>query len=320
MKTARRWALLMLCALLLSGCGAEPVREEKEKPQAMEETVLISADTQGLTASGFTAALYFRYGATGYLAAQTRLVDVERNEAPEHALVQALLDGPSGGASFLSGLFPPGTEVLSTLSQGDTLFVTFNEAMMGRYADEGQDAENQAEGELRRRLCLDALSATLTEAGLCARVQVLVYRGVDQGKSLRLTAGFLDQSGDETLLPPLTRQEERLLTPHNTAALILNAWQRQDWATLYDLTARDAARPREQAAYDAFADGGTLVDYTVSPGNVALDGQSAVVSVELTLLKEAGNREIGGYPLRMCREDGLWKIGYEELTGLMNQD
>ncbi|MCR4886765.1 MAG: GerMN domain-containing protein [Clostridiales bacterium] len=319
MKGARRWALLILCAALLSGCGAPPPQEE-EKPQPVEETALISADTGGLPASGFTAVLYFRYGTTAYLAPQTRQVEVGRNEAPEHALVQALLDGPSGAAPILGGLFPPGTEVLSTLSQGDTLFVTFNEAMMGRYADEGQDAADRTEGVLRRQMCLDALSATLTEAGLCARVQVLVYRGVDQGKSLRLTAGFLDQSGDEALLPPLTRREDRLLTPHNTAVLILDAWQRQEWAALYDLTARDAARPREQAACDAFADGGTLVSFSVSPGSVSPDGQSAVVSVDLTLLGEAGDREIGGYPLRMRREDGLWKIGYDELEKLMNQD
>ena len=40
MKGARRWALLILCAALLSGCGAPPPREE-EKPRPVEEKPLM---------------------------------------------------------------------------------------------------------------------------------------------------------------------------------------------------------------------------------------------------------------------------------------
>jgi len=322
MKRARRWALLILCAALLSGCAAQ---QPAGDVRGGEGQTLISADTEGLAPAALSAALYFRYAATPYLAPQVRQIDVQRDETPERAIVQALLDGPSGAAGFLNALFPPGTEVLATLSQGDTLFITFNEALMGRYADESAvDLAPSAreEAALRRRLCLDALSATLTEAGLCARVQVLVYRGASQGNSMRLPAGFLDQSGDESLLAPLTRREDSLLTPHNTAALLMNAWMNQDWAGLYDFTARGggSARPREQSAYDAYAEGRTLIRYSLSPGSVSLDGKAAVVSVDMTLLGEAEDGEIAGYPLRLQREDGLWKIGFEDLIRMMNQD
>ncbi len=320
MKAVRRWALLMLCALLLSGCAATPPESVIRKDT--EAAALISADTEGLAPGTLLAALYFRYGATAYLAPQVRLISVQRDETPERALVQALLEGPSGAAGLLTALFPPETQVLATASQGDTLFITFNDAFMGRYADESGElsAAAQAEGKLRRQLCLDSLSATLTEAGLCARVQVLVYRGASQGTSMRLPAGFLDQSGNETLLDPLTRNEETLLTPHNTARVILEAWMNQDWAALYDFTARGEDRPREQAAYDAYADGGTLVGFSLSPGTVALDGQTAVVGAGLTLLGEAGDSPVPGYPLRLIREDGLWKMKYEDLIRMMDQD
>lgn len=320
MSRARRWALLLLCAVLLSGCAAKPPENVIRSDAETEK--LISADTEGLSPSAMTAALYFRYGDTAFLAAQVRAVEVQRDETPERALVQALLDGPMGAAGMLSALFPPNTQVLATASQGDTLFITFSDAFMGRYADESGEpgAPEAEEMRLRRQMCLDSLSATLTEAGLCARVQVLVYRGASQGTSMRLPAGFLDQSGNETLLPPLTRNEERLLTPHNTAQAVLDAWMSQNWAVLYDLTARTADRPREQAAFDAFAEGRTLVGRKLSPGNVSLDGRTAVAGADLTLLGESGNSEVKGYPLRLTRDEGLWKIGYADLIRMMNQD
>ena len=315
MRAARRWALLLLCAVLLSGCAAVP--PESVIRDSGQDQPLISADTRDLPPDQVAAALYFRYGDTAYLAAQERVISVEKNETLEKALVLALLEGPAA-APALGPLFPPGTQLLATASQGNTLFLTFNEAFMGRYADEGGDAAVSAEGVLRRQLCLDALSATLTEAGLCAKVQVLVYRGARQGTSMRLPAGFLDQSGDETLLPPLTRNENSLLTPHNTAALILDAWRGQDWAALFDLTARGDDRPREQSAFDAFAEGRVLTFYALSPGSVAQDGQSAVVGADLTLRGEAGDDTAAGYPLRLIREGGLWKIRYDDLISMMN--
>lgn len=321
---ARRLALLLLALSLLSGCAASPpdtlVRSEPAAAQ------LISADTQGLTADSFPATLYFRYGSTAYLAPEERLLSVQRNETKEKALVQALLDGPAAVQSALSPLFPPGTQVLAAASQGDTLFITFNEALLGRYSDEPSSLSAEpwkTEGTLRRQLCMDALSATLTEAGLCAQVQVLVYREKAQTASMRLHAGFFDRTEDETLLPAFTRNEAALLTPHNTGSVLLTAWMTQDWATLYDLVAREQEndpRPDELAAFDAFHAARTVTSFSLSPGNVASDGAKAVLSAQMTLRSQGEDQLLSGYPLHLVRENGLWKIPYSRLTALMNQD
>lgn len=321
---ARRLALLLLALMLLSGCAASPpdtlVRKEPNTDQ------LISADTQGLTADSFQATLYFRYGSSAYLASEERLLSVRRNETREKALVQALLDGPAATHSTLSPLFPPGTQVLAVANQGDTLFITFNEALLGRYGDEPSDLSAEpwkTEGPLRRRLCIDALSATLTEAGLCAQIQVLVYREKLQTASMRLHAGFFDRTADDTLLPAFTRNEDSLLTPHNTAAVLLTAWMTQDWATLYDLVAREQGgepRPDEQAAFDAFDAARDVTSFTLSPGNVTPDGTRAVLSAQMTLRSQGEDQVLSGYPLHLIREDGLWKISYSRLMALMNQD
>ena len=313
-------ALTAALALLLAGCTAAPpdslMRTDTDRSQ------LISADTDALTPDTAQYALYFRYGSTEYLAAEERTVTVQRNETPEKAIVQALIDGPSVTSSSLLPLFPPDTQVLAVNKQGGTLFVTFSEALLGRYSDEPVDVGAEpwiTELPLRRHLCMDALAATLTEAQLCNQVQVLVYRSNAQSNSMRLQAGFYDRSLDESLLPPLTRNEDALLTPHNTLTAVLKAWMSQDWLSLYNWVARDA-RPGEEAAFDAFTSGRTLTGFEVSAGNVSMDGQCAVLTVQLSLRSQGEDVVITGYPVILTRDSGLWRIRYDQLNAMMQEE
>ena len=167
MKSKKRlMALLLGGLLLLSGCTSSPpdslVRKDSDIAQ------LASADAHTLSPDSLRAALYFRYGDSGYLVPEERVLSVNRNETPEKRLVQALLDGPAATHSFLNPLFPPDTEILAVTLQNDTLFITFNEALLGRYSDEPADISQEpwkTEAALRRHLCMDSLTATLTEAG-----------------------------------------------------------------------------------------------------------------------------------------------------------
>ena len=315
-KTGRLAALALLC-VFLAGCAAAPpdnvIREDADKSH------LISAATDSLTPDTVRATLYFRFGATGYLAPEERLVPVQRNETAEKALVQALINGPAATSSALSPLFPPGTEVLAVSSQEGTLFITFSEALLGRYADEPVDISGapwKDELPLRRHLCMDALAATLTEAGLCDQIQVLVYRSGAQSSSMRLQAGFYDRGLDETILPPLCRSEEALLTPHNTADAILRSWLRQDWPSLYQWTARDN-RPGEQTAISAFSYARILTAYEVSSGAVSPDGQHAVLCVNLTLRSSGQDTVRTGFPLHLIRDGGVWRIRFDHLTDMI---
>lgn len=322
-KHMRCLALLLGSLLLLSGCTSSPpdtlVRKDTDASR------LVSADTRSLSPDSIQASLYFRYKDSGYLAPEERELHLERNETAEKRLVQALIDGPMATHSFLNPLFPPGTEILAVTLQNDTLFITFNEAFLGRYSDEPADISQEpwkTEFSLRRHLCTDALAATLTEAGLCARVQVLVYQEKNQSNSMRLQAGFYDRSGDGALLPALNRREDRLLTPHNAASAILHAWMIQDWPFLYDLVAKEDLkdpRPDEPTALSAFSVSQALTGFLLSPGNVAPSGQIAYVSADLNLRAQGNDLVLNGFPLRLCREEGLWKIPYSCLMAMMNQ-
>ena len=312
-KKAVLW-LLILAAICLSGCAISP--PDSLKRTGVESRSLISASTADLAPDERAVALYFRYLDSSFLAPEARIVVVQRNESLEKAIVQALIAGPLN--TELSPLFPAGSEVVSTATQDGTLFVTLNDAFLGRYADEPGDISTghwKTEGPERRRLCLDAMAATLTEAGLCDRVQVLVLQDSGRQISMRLPSGFLTRSTDTDLLPPAVRDENVLLTPHNTAECILNAWLQQDWDTLALFSAHS---PGEQSMFEAFEAAGVLLGFDLSCGSVSYDGQNAVLTASLTLRGDARESIVSSYPLRLIREEGLWKMDYQALLAMMN--
>lgn len=321
-RRARRLALLALCVMLLGGCMSSPP-DSLIRSEPGDSSSLISADARQLSAQALDAVLYYRYQSSAFLAPENRRIEIARNDTPEKALIQALLDGPSPTAAQLSPLFPQGTQVLAVSRQGDTLYITFNEALLARYPDEPADCSREpwrTEAPLRRQLCLDSLIATLTEAGLCAQAQVLVYRENAVSSSLRLQTGYLTLENDETPLQPLTRREETLLTAHNAALSLLTAWLTQDWEALYAYTQAEEARPAAQTAYAAFDQAAVLTGFTVSPGAVSQAGDYAVLCADITLRAQGEDAARTGYPLRLEREGGLWKISYARLLALMGQE
>ena len=154
---------------------------------------------------------------------------------------------------------------------------------------------------------------------MCTRVQVLVYRENVKTTSMRLHAGYFTCTGDDTLLSFLGRSKEHLLTPHNAARMLLDAWVSQDWETLYGLTAAQS-RPSGQEAYAAFDAARALIDFSLEAGTVSADGGRAVVTVSMTLQGEGMETRVDGYPLLMIREGALWKMDWARLDTMMNQD
>ncbi len=309
----KRLTVPLLCLmLLLSGCtagNAPDVRAGTPSP--------LSLSSPG-AGGEVTARLYFRYGDTACLAGEERTLTLDRSQTAERVILQALLDGPQAQSASLTPLFPEGTRLLSVASADGTLFVTFSEELLGRYADETGDGDG-TEKTLRRRLCMAALADTLTEAGLCDRVQVLVKREGAAVTSLRLPASFYRDTTDETPCGPIFRDESVLMTPHNSAAMILNAWMTRDDGRLYGLLSAgtaDAPRPAPEEAYAAFDASPLLTSFTLTPGVLSADGQTAVLCARMTLRPGQEDVTVESAPVRLRLENGLWKIDFDQLTGL----
>lgn len=305
---------LLLCALLLWGCSGR--EEGGSATPTPEGALVISAlpDEAAVDASYVT--LYFRYQDTALLKQEMRKITLLPNETRERALVSALLAGSQEGSE---ALFPPGVEVLSTQVQDGVVFVTFNEALYGRYENEGTQTD-VAEAVLRRRLAMDALTATLTESGQYHAVQVLVRAEAQVGSSMRLKNSYFLEEND---LPCdlLTRSEDHLMTPANVTHSLLLAWQQRSFDTLYPLMSsqEDAQLLPSQALFsEAFAQSEMLIAYTLTPGSVSIDGSSAVMCVDMTLRRGDGSEHtVKAWPLRLTREGGAWKVSVSALQALM---
>ena len=307
MKKTLLPCMLLALAFLLCACSQQPPEGlKKETPQ---EAPPIYAEPDDSAALQFTATLYFAYGDTGLLRQETRTVTRAPNETREKALVRALLEGARETGS--RPLFPEKTELLSTHAQGGMLYITFNEALYDRYADEDAEWERSVE---RRQLALDALTATLTESGEYGSVQVLVRPEANVGRSMRLTTRFFREE-PETTVPPLTRQSSRLPSPSAYARELLLAWQDRSAERLMAFV---SARDGGGALAEELAAARALLGFAVYDGTVSPDGGSAVVCVDLTL-RDADGMEtaVDAFPLRLLREGGAWKIQRSHLAAVM---
>lgn len=248
------------------------------------------------------AVLYFRYAKTPMLGWERRNLVYQMPTPYEKALVQALIEGPGSLYPHFSPLFPKGTQVLSTQVQDDLLLVTFNEALLNPYPDEGLfNPASQAEGRLKRVLAMDSLVNTITENTSLNRVQVLVRSETKITDSMRLSARYYLEAND-SILPPLTRSEAHLMTPRASSTLFCECWKIKDFSSLPYLSL---------SLSDKIP---LLIDYSLSSGTVSPDGQNAIVLLNGNIQKTDGSQtRINALPLKLEQKEGLWVVTMKSL-------
>lgn len=318
---AKRGLLTCLLAgiLLLTSCAPQTVNplvknEATAVPGLSMQTHAAQPSDGG--ESYVDVALYFRYLDEPMLAMETRTLTVPRDESLEYAIVSALVDGPNAGHSDLRRLLPANTQVESVAARDDTLFVTLNEGFLeDGVPDNWQDSDTwRSEAPLLRRLIVQSIVASITERFAYTGVQILVHRPNDVQASLRLeNAYFLN--GSEGLSDPLTRDESLLLTPANTATILLTAWQQQDTQRMY-LYLSEEGKPSYASLAEAIANGAVPTSFTVSGGSVSEDGSTAALTLKLRLLHAGESSAYSALPLHLNRENGIWKITYARLMAM----
>lgn len=323
MRSKRLAALFLLClAALTGGCVTQSLNplaqnEATDVPGlAMDVHAAVASDEN---ADQVAVTLYFRYLEEPMLAGEQRVLTVPRDQSVELAIVRALVEGPSAGHSELKRLLPPTATVESVTSRDDLLFVTFDAGLLTDDipADWAQDANWQTEAPIQRTLAMQSIAASLTERFPYTGVQILVHRADEVQTDLRLPNSYF-LTGVDGLSEPIARAEETLLTPHNTVAAILTAWQEHDLTRLYRYIA-DTGRPPFATAAEAFGTLPSLTQSAASAGSVASDGQNAVVTVSLRTLRGDSEVVTDSYPLMLTRENGIWKVGYATLLALMSR-
>ncbi len=323
---------VLAALLLVSGCAAllpDPLKKAEATMVPGVTAALHSPLANENNRDAQTVTLYFRYGREPMLAGEARVLSISQNESAEKALVQALLDGPLAGTTELTRLFSGQVQVLNTVSQGNVLYVTLNEALLRPYADEPSDWETRddwhREGVLRRRLAMAGLAASITENFPYHSVQVLVQQRSDVSTSLRLeNAYFHDVSLPIGLASPFMREEALLLTQENTLRTVITAWQERDFSRLYLYVAANnpqsgQPRPSMETAFLRWDRAAAITSFDVTGGSVSHNGSRAVVCLDLQMVSGDGQEySISTYPVMLLRDRGIWKITYEQLLALMD--
>ena len=316
--------LLVVCVFVLAGCttnlslnGSTATSVPGVQSRLPEAQAPAALDTRE------TATLYFRYLSEPFLAPESRIVTASPSRAWEMTLLTALLSGPGSHSTELTALFPAGTQVLSTVTQGRTLFVTLSKEILSPYPDDA--SVSPAEQQLRRQLCMQSIVATITENCDIDRVQILVEQTGASSGSLRLQESyFLVEPASTQLVGPMTRNDDLLLTPGRTMELICSLWQSRDWQRLYQYIARrdpstGAERPSYRDFVTAMENLPMLSGYAIAGGSVSLSGDQATYTLAATTLQNSRETNHQGSILRLCRENGLWRTTLAQLTGWLEE-
>jgi hypothetical protein len=293
--------LLALCALMCNRTGAQ-------------------AQMLGYTEPGQTAraeaVLYFRYLDSAWLGQEQRSIQVKKTESIERALVQALLDGPQDRTAFPQPLFAEGTSIINVLAERDRLFVSLSKEVMDPLPGENTGAGRQ-EAVLRRTLAMAALVNTLSESGNFRSVQVLVLDEPGITKSMRLSQRYyLDDS--DALPPPLTRQEQAIITPGRAASTILERWKAQDWSCFLEMvTPGISSGSHHEPLKSSMLP--LLIEWEVSSGSISPDGRSAVAVLNLCVQSASGQQQdVTTFPLILLNEGHGWRIRQQSIEQILD--
>lgn len=311
--------LMLALPLLLAGCYEQlnPLEKNEATPVPGLSQELHDATADESNQNLIKATLYFRYLDEPMLAAESRLIEVRRDQRPEQAILQALLEGPSAGNADLRRIIPADAAVEAVSNNGQVLFITFSEEFLLDDVPENW-AETEAwrtEAPLLRELITQSVVASVTESYPYTGVQFLVHRKNEVQTSLRLSNEyFLD--GSQGLSEPIIRDEALLLTPQGTVSTVFDAWEQTDYERMYQYLALT-----DKPSYNAFVDfldaAPAIEVLSVSGGSVYQDGQTAVVTVLVRIIGDAAQEQLLSYPVQLIRENGVWKLKYARLAALI---
>lgn len=306
--------LAALCGLLCSCTrAANPLVQAEATPLPGVEQRLHAATAAEDNAASWDVVLYFRYLDYSMLAGESRTLTVRKDESSEAALVRALLAGPSAGEMNLRRALGEDVGLKEVTASGDMLFITLTNSLLRDGIPDGwrSDESWAEEAPVRRRLAMASIADTVMENLPYTRVQILIDGG--ESAAIRLDRSYY-LTGEQGPADPLSRDESLLLSPYNTAALLMEAWRSRDFDTIYDFTvAEDLPVPEQfRAEIDAAP---SLSDYTLTAGMV--NGERAALNVDASLLTDGASSTLEAWPLTLEKQGGVWKIPLETLRRLM---
>lgn len=267
--------------------------------------------------------LYFAYNDEDLLAPETRTVKAMGDERMEAAALRELIIGPSVSRTELNAVCnSTSVKVVNIEEEGDTLFVTFNVALLSKSLTQ----YNLSEVNRRTRLMTQAIVNTITGMGRYSFVQLLIDEdGSGTGERVAIKHygyGVGEAAGDE-LIAPMSFNRDVVLTPRKAIELLISAAMNDNWQQMYTLTAVAGGNGTVCPKYDVFRTelrdiAKTIDSYQIADFDVSTDGKKTVVWLDVHYLSGGGrvyHRE--SYPVTLQMENELWRVDYGVLKQLL---
>lgn len=301
--TACLAAVICMSMVILSGCS-NFAASNNESQSVLDINPLGEAavkDSEEVT-------LYFGYQNAGMLVGETREIEIPVNEKREEAILKELIKGPSVTSSEFTQLINPETQVVNVSDTGDFLFVTLSKEFL-------MPVDNAGEGEQSETavnpLAVYSIVNTLVEQGQFSRIQILVDTdGTGNGQRVALSQVGLEGQGT---LEPLGRNGDIILTPQNTMNQMLSLMEKKDFQGLYSFIAYSDSYQVTKPKLDEFVtncinSNVALKEFQIIDSNVTASAQNVVIMINYTYDKGDETTERTNIPVRMVRENDVWKI------------
>jgi len=314
MKTTKVLLVILAISMMLTACSLFPTIGEPEA-----QTTGINPLPEAANKMDKEVTLYFKYADENMLAGENRVIDVPVNERTEMAVLQEVFKGPNQDNIELQPIIPENATIIDVNETGEYLFVTLSKEFITESAlamTDPADAAAYAEAKQDMDLAIYSIVDTLIELGGFSRIQILVDTN-DSGRGERISLADLGEENPEgRTLEPLGWNGTLLMTPENTVELLMQAFAKRDYETLYALIAYKNADGSTKPSREEFTtylstQSSTMDEYEVLDSVVSSDAQSVIVAVSFTLKNQDGDTSAkDNIILQLRRERDLWKVGY----------
>ena len=317
MKWRRKLAILLVVGMLFG--AASCAKDAGDAPADAENRIEIDPEEGALNTNTQKLMLYFANEDYSMLVGETAEVETPMSSRVEYSILQALIYGPRTTGMEFHAIINPQTQVIRVEEEEGALSITLSK----EFLDWGFLSEPNLSAEQMNRikqLAVYSIVNSVVEGSACRRVQILVDKE-ETRSGQRIARSEVGMIGNG-LLEPLGRDSECMLSGQNVLGNIFEALSTKNAAVLYSYVAymdeQQERRPLE-SAFTAWlqAQNASVESYSILEQVETPEEQSMVWMVNYTLNFGGGNRKVyRNIPVRLIRENSLWKISYPMLEGL----
>ncbi|PWL45169.1 MAG: hypothetical protein DBY39_07555 [Clostridiales bacterium] len=317
MSGKRKLALLMV--LILICCSAACKRQEKEEQKENDSVIQIDPNEGAINTNSQNVMLYFANEDYTMLVGKPTEISVPVSSRVEYSILEALIYGPQTIGADFNAVINPQTKIVNIEESQDYISITFSEDFLDwsfiTVANLSAEAMNHI-----KKLSVYAVVNSIVEASICKKVQILVdNEGSKTGQRITLSEVGMGGSG---ILEPLGRSGNLVLSAENTLVNIFEAIKAEDYSELYRYIAytdeEDNQRPLENT-FSVWMQSKNIgiEDYQIVEIVETVDQQSAILMANYTMnISGEGRKEMNNTPIKLIRENGIWKITYAMVEAL----